>query len=295
MNYMHSSSLIPLLATIAALLVGIPAQAKNISVIVDATADESYVEQVKSRPYQTYHFIEGHRFGGAKADASLDRVSFMDVAESVAESLRRNRYFPSAHKDGGDLLIMISWGTTIVEPDWDELTGVVDYGNDDVQDQTFEGETDEALEVNADPIALQYDQITAGDAATGNYSEGLSTRLLGLNKGLRKSVHPWDREKVRNLLEEERYFIVLNAFDLPHMRATGELKQVWTSRYSTRNIGTGFDIALAALNQAAAPTFGRNLPDLESSRVDTNVYAEIGELEVIGYEDSQKADSRKKN
>lgn len=266
------------LTLLLALFAPFAGSAKNMKVMIDASADPAYVEANKDRPYQTYHFLEGENFAGYKKDPSLENIGFTEIATVVAQALAKSQFYPANQKDAGDLLIMVSWGTTSIEEDWNDLMGISDLGNegDEVSDD-FGSTTDEETNQPSDTGSAGSPDIIAENT----YTSSMNRKLLGYDKGFRKSVHPWDRDRYRTDLEEERYFIILNAFDLNYLRSDRQWKQVWSTRMSTRNIGTNFDYALLGLNEAAANTFGKNVDTLHSTIVDADVTIEFGELEVI--------------
>jgi len=247
-------------------------------VAISATAEEDYIEQADKKGYQTYNLLEGFHFPGDAFDPSLRRMEFSDVARSVGEHLKKQDIFPAKDKNAADLLIMISWGTTSQDVDWTALQGVTDYGN--VED-------DSGAPAGAGPPA----GAATGSAAAGIDSLGANAAfdgsefrrnldLLGYYKGFGDAGYV-KREQLEFELEEERYFLVLNAFDFQHLLETKEFKQVWSTRYSTANYGTNFEVALDVLNLAASDLFGQNSDHLLRTRFDPDVSVQIGETEVI--------------
>lgn len=289
---MPTTHILRLIAVSFAFTVGIQnfSTAKTIRVVVNASADEEYLEKTKDKPYQTYHFAKGKFHSGTKRDRNLENISFMDVAETTAGYLAKENFFPAKSKDIGDLLILISWGTTRLDVDMTEVMGITDLGNNNAGDvgaplqapqegqQAASGAPQESFDAAA---------FNAGPQSIGAYHMGINKAMLGFDKGLYgEGLSRIEREKLRHELSEERYFIVLNAFDLPHLKEHKELKEVWSCRYSTRNIGTNFTKALDFMNLAAAPVFGKNLEVLQVPRVEPDANVIIGDIEVLGTESS---------
>lgn len=268
--------------------------AKPVRVVVNASADEEYLEKTKNKLYQTYHFAKGKYHGGTKRDLKLENMTFMEVAETTAGYLARARFYPAKTKDVGDLLILVSWGTTRLDVDMTEVMGITDLGNNNFGDvgtpQSITPPGGQESAAGAQTESFDASAYTAGPQSLGAYHMSINKTMLGFNKGLYgDGLSKIEREKLNHELFEERYFIVLNAFDLPHLREHKELKEVWSTRYSTRNIGTNFTKALDFMNLAAAPTFGKNLDTLQIPRVDPDSNVIIGEIEVLGTESSNDA------
>ena len=255
---------------------------QGMRVVVNASADEAYVEATKDKPYQTYHFYKGNYFPGASRDKGQEKIGFAEVAKLTAEFLEKRSFYPAADKEGGDLLIMITWGTTIIDDDFTDLMGITDLGNNEASeapppDQSLpEGPDDSGPsdQVNYQPSGVE-------SQGGGSYQSRKNTTILGFDKGFNGPSTSVQRERLRHELSEPRYFIVLNAFDLPHMRETGELKELWSTRCSMRNLGTNFENALKMMNVAAAPTFGMNLEGLQVPRIDPKSRVKLGEIEVL--------------
>lgn len=264
-----------------------PVSAREVGVVINASADEAYEKKLKDNPIQTYHFVKGTYFPGDKRDNSLRKLDFMEVAKTTAKYLARQNFYPEQDKSKGDLLIMITWGTTQLDPDYTELMGITDLGGgmNTVPDVTGDGTTTGTEGMEAAPPVADMETIAFLSGSGGGFHANRNVKMLGYEKGLSsKKLSQVKKERLQQELEEERYFIVLNAFDLPYLRETGQYKQLWSSRVSTRNLGTNFIAALDFMNASAAPTFGRNLDQLQMNRVDTQADVEIGNIEVLGTE-----------
>ena len=77
------------------------------------------------------------------------------------------------------------------------------------------------------------------------------------------------------MLNEERYFLILSAFDLKMLRETVEKRMVWSSRFSMNSGEVGFDDDHIALSRATPGYFGTNL-DGDLGKVST--FAGPGEV-----------------
>ena len=95
------------------------------------------------------------------------------------------------------------------------------------------------------------------------------------------------------MLDEERYFIVLMAYDLPLMQ-DGEIHMHWATRYSIRALGQTFDQAIKDLNLVAGNYFAKNMGDLVKKRVTDKSRVDLGEIQLVGTEPDPKAKNKEK-
>jgi hypothetical protein len=91
-----------------------------------------------------------------------------------------------------------------------------------------------------------------------------------------------ERIDMLNELEYSRYFVVLMAYDFQLMWKHKQPKLLWESRFSVREQGNDFTVALPAMAQYASEYFGRDSQGLLRTRVpDGRIY--MGDPTVIGY------------
>ena len=86
------------------------------------------------------------------------------------------------------------------------------------------------------------------------------------------------------MLQEERYFVILMAYDYPKIRNEGEVKLLWSTRYSIRAVGQSFEDAIKDMNLVAGDYYGTNLKGFTRTRVTDKSRVEMGDIEVIGQE-----------
>ena len=92
-----------------------------------------------------------------------------------------------------------------------------------------------------------------------------------------------DQFELQEILQNERYFMILSAFDWQLLRKTGEKRLLWTTRLSLDTVKQGFDEMHFALSRGTANYFGTNL-DSDLCKVNTHVGSgevKSGELKVI--------------
>ena len=107
-----------------------------------------------------------------------------------------------------------------------------------------------------------------------------STIVLGMEEAFSNRVSPQDEYELKSLLQEERYFVILMAYDYPSVKR-GKPELVWSTRYSIRAYGQNFEDAIKGMNVVAGDFFGKNLKGLSRKRVDDASHVEMGDIEVI--------------
>jgi hypothetical protein len=230
-----------------------------------------------SKKIQTYFIAEGKYYPGNTARPGMKEVTFMEIAQDLAFNLKRQNFFSEINKDKGDLLILVHYGVTDYDPDYMEersIDSIDDFGFGVV-------ENDDPLLVSAVREEFQAQLFDMQTTNEGNSQGlGLKARLLGMDKLFSSNATDQQINELREMLEEERYFIVLNAFDLPLFRK-GEKKLVWSTRYSIRAGGKKFDQAIAELNVVAGEYFGKNFKGLNLKRASDKSNVEMGNVEVL--------------
>lgn len=257
--------------------------AKIARVFVDSEASLRYNENKESEQgakYETYVFIKGNFYPGDFKDKSLIEVQLDDVFKTVGESMKARNYYPSGSPDSGDLLIVVHYGTTSVPIDLEDLFAI------DPNDPST-GELTEVFEdfQRLDVLARENRPIQYGI---------MNNETLGIGKALgRRKLNAAEEFDLRVELEDERYFIILMAYDYLKLRETGEKELLWTTRFSLPAIGTNFKDAYPALARAASAHYGTSLEKYAKTRTHLGTGSvDIGTLETVGVEDEDQADSK---
>lgn len=272
-----------LLGISAALAVALPA-AQEQSIAASATAIAAYVrpKDPSGRPRsESYVFTEGKFFDGVTVDGSLAKADFAGITRTLAASLAKQNYFPSDDARTADLIIMVHWGTTTIYED-----PMKDLNNEALQNAVASYNAAVDATGMADTNELNT-QLGARDTAREGVQDSINRNalLLGYAKVLareRRELNPTNAElTMSNELNEERYFVILMAYD-NHLRTKEKkAKLLWVTRLSVRSPGNNFTEALPALARVGSDVFGRNIDDLVrvKSRIGT---VKLGELEIVG-------------
>lgn len=226
---------------------------------------------------ETYVFAQGKFFGGATRDVTVAQTSFDIIVQTLAEELVRQNYFPTKEIEAADLLLMVHWGTTMVQEDFDALEAMEEAFNS--------GEMTEE-EVNF------FQLMRETEATSLDYTIGYNSRLLGYTDALEKEHGKFTgtgttgrEQELKHQLNQERYFIIVMAYDYRRIRDTTEKVLLWSTRFSMRTPGKNFAEALPAMSRVAGDHFGTDLRDLATKRTHIGEgRVELGDIEVIEIE-----------
>lgn len=247
------------------------------SVAVAASADQGYVRQKfgghgTSPTAEAYVFAQGSNFGGLLRDINLEHLQFMDIARVLAPGLGIQRYFPARDARNADLLIVVHWGITRIEKDASHGQSDLDILQADLASRNL------AIAKNgiADPGPVVTDlEFTRYKSAEASNSPEYNARLLGCaaqyqreeyrSVGVASGMTEMDRRLREDLLDEERYFVILMAYDFNSVKTRikgASPRLLWSNHFSMRAIGHSFSSALPAMSNVAANYFGRNVAGL---------------------------------
>jgi hypothetical protein len=115
-----------------------------------------------------------------------------------------------------------------------------------------------------------------------------NARLLGYVRELQRfgaeNGYQSDREKLLSAeLSEERYFVVLMAYDYQAMKKEKRSKLLWTTRLSVRTAGNNFTEALPVLAQAGSHVFGKEVDGLVHAKANLREgRVTFGEMKILG-------------
>ncbi|RXK56504.1 hypothetical protein ESB00_11745 [Oleiharenicola lentus] len=279
------SVLLGLLLPAGSLLAG-----KNDAIAICSTAAPGYVRPLdeKGKPVpETYVFMEGIHLEGGTRDRSEERMTYEEITRTLAVNLARQNYFPTRDVSAAQALIRVYWGTTQIyeDPQRDQNLAALNSAMANAQSQMESGGQVDTTELKQ---AIN-DNALAADGVEGAIER--NARLLGYKRSLLKEeknmMASVAEQTMRMELSEERYFVVLMAYDFQFMKREKKPKLLWVTRLSIRTPGNNFTEALPALAVAGAEVYGRNLDGLERIKVRDLPGGEVilGDLKVIGVEE----------
>ena len=260
--------------------------AKTARVFIDSEASTTYNEVKENdggAKYETYVFIKGNFYVGDFDDKSLRTASFEEVAATLAENMKQRNFYPSSSPSEGDLLIVVHYGTTSVEPDLEELFML------DSTDPYAQGESDDTgySEVYSDDFVDLADLNDLDANNTAPHRQTMRNNSLGITKALnRRNITTTEEFDLRVEMQDERYFIILMAYDYEKLRSENERELLWTTRFSVPSIGTNFEDAYPALARAASSYYGTSLEKYAKTNTHFGTgNVEIGTLETVAVEE----------
>lgn len=255
---------------------------------------------------ETYAFGQGEYANGQMRDDSIDGFPFRKLVGLLAPYLARQDYVPTQSPDGTDLLIVVHWGTTIPYDN-----GSYRMALDNLKSAMAAGRM-----ASQPPVAPQPGQRSSSGAMGSDSSAALrgmqSNDLSGYLMMLEMQNRLRDQANARNAallgympemgrvdenmrfgglgtyyndlasdVEEDRYFVILAAYDFRRAWKQKQLKLLWVTRVSIRAHGNRFDQDVEAMVRSASHYFGQTSPGLLRQRVPEGK-VEVGEPKVIG-------------
>lgn len=281
-----------LLVALATLIVGGLSAAQEASIAASATAGSDYQRPRDAagtlRP-ETYVFAEGQFLGGGTVDRGLEQTTFTQITRTLAVSLAKQNYLPAPDLNSAQLVIMVHWGMTMISED-----PMKDINLQRAQEALAAFSAAQEANGLADPTALNSATSALGMARQGEQDAvNRNAVLLGFARSLERERQQMMTSTAEitmsNELTEERYFVILMAYDNQTRLKERKSRLMWVTRLSVRSPGNNFTEALPALARVGSDVFGRQVDGLV--RVKTPLgrgTVTIGELEVLG-QASEKA------
>jgi hypothetical protein len=256
---------------------------------ISAQASTDYTrERLPDGSYkvETYTFGDGGRTPGSARDDSIDKITFLDVAKVIAPRLTELNFVPVSNRDPDKtkLLIMVYWGTTNGVDDSTQAFAfenvqslVTSESGAQPPSQPPAGPTTGGNPLDTAKItrAAQEDAITGAMATVGleekvrDQNDMKNAMLLGYDGEINSAAGAQGgtaiklhRDDLLAEVEEDRYFIVLMAYDFDALWKHKKHKLLWVTRFSVRARGTNFTDVLPAMVKQASDYFGQNTQGL---------------------------------
>jgi hypothetical protein len=260
---------------------------------------------------ETYAFGEGGSWGGSLNDFTIDKLRFLDITRLIAPTLAGKNYLSGKDPRQTDLLIMVYWGTTsgtndnggasssalyqiahalITPPLPPRPTpprgGAGQVGTGAQQEYWAAEESGWSAMAQADMLIhlanRQRDRQNIENAKVLGYLPEL-IRVADYQGTARE----FRRQDIVDDVEENRYFVVLLAYDFQELWQHKQRKLLWETRFSIRERGHDFTKDLAGMAQYASRYFGQDSKGLIRKPLrETKVI--LGDTKVLGYETATK-------
>lgn len=241
---------------------------------------------------ETYAFGEGGHFGGPMHDDSIDNLNFIDVARVIKGPLADQNYISGKDPEKTKLLIMVYWGLTDVPPPANETHAYLylQQANENLRialdthiaqmiDAAY-SELSGALVMVSMENRLRDRTNFANAKMLGYDREG----LIGTDYGnaLKYGSRAARRDDMITELEDNRYFVVLMAYDFQMTWKQRKHKLLWETRFSIRQRHHNFDRDLPSMAQYASRYFGQDSHGLLRSQVPEG-HVEMGTPTIIEF------------
>jgi hypothetical protein len=243
---------------------------------VSARASKDYVRTRQadgSYTPESYAFARGGLWQGAVSDATIDKLSFLDVAHTIALPLASQGYIPSKDPKATKLLIMVYWGTTRAP----------EHANESAEMQNLQiAQTGSAEDFTAAMAAV------AAENRQREQDDLLNVKMLGYDSWWeqtegdhRGTALEMGRRDLISEIEENRYFVVLMAYDFQELWKKRKNILLWETRFSIRQRHHQFDKDLPVVAQYASQFFGQDTNGVVRKAVPLG-QVDIGEIKSLG-------------
>lgn len=305
----HRFSRLLIAASGCAVLVGAqsPARADNevITAVYSQVSDDYHRTKLPDGSFQAeaYTFGEGGHLAGPMRDDSVDKLSFLELAKIAAVPLADQKFIPAGEGDPNEtrILIMVYWGKT---SGTEHSSGSVAYQN--LQASQLgpptppppppSGNTHVSpggAQTAAIARAARENNLTGTLAAVSaennlrNQIDAQNAALLGYDGELAASAElemtafRLRRDDLVAEIEENRYLVVLMAYDFQELWKHKRHKLLWVTRMSVCERGTDFTKILPAMVGYGSQYFGQDSggllrKPLPMGRVDVGAVKSLG-------------------
>lgn len=238
---------------------------------------------------EIYAFGKGGYYAGPIDDLTIDRMGFMDVARIIAVPLAAQAYVPARDPATTKLLVMVYWGTTFA-PEHASESPTYDHLVDAIGAAFISRQQHDPIQVT---IQLEDNEIDAireveREDHRRDLADARNAMMLGYDSWWNTAFHaqsgtPLELRKrdMLNELEEDRYFVVLLAYDFQLMRQKKQRALLWETRFSIRQHVNQFNKTLPAMALEASKYFGQDSKGLVHDRL-PEARVDIGELKNLG-------------
>jgi hypothetical protein len=260
---------------------------------------------------ETYAFGEGGHIGGPMVDVSIDPMKFMDVARTISLPLAERDYIPSHDPNETKLLIMVYWGLTQTPPPlsssgWMSNLSAIENKAANAKSLAAAaagggsgggGKGYHSPDSNAGVPDWMLDEMSAQETIMNvenqerAHQDFLNASMLGYDaedvvgtdygNNLRGSPMAMHRDALVEEIEDNRYFVVLMAYDFQMLWKDKKHKLLWETRFSLRQKHNDFDKSLEGMARAASAYFGQNSAGLIHRPVPVG-HVDFGPLKVLG-------------
>jgi hypothetical protein len=238
---------------------------------------------------ESYAFGKGGFWSGELNDKTIDKMGFMEVARTIATPLAEQGYIPARDPKTTGLLIMVYWGTTYAPEHASES-----FTYQRMSDATHD--VNVAIQQHVPGQVIQQLEDSESAAITAVVRENHRRDNTDLRNAKMLGYDSWwastfdahsgtpqelERQDMMHELEEDRYFVVLMAYDFGLLQRESKHKLLWETRFSVSQHHNEFDKQLGNIAKIASPYFGQDSHGLLRSPINDG-HVDIGDLRDLG-------------
>ena len=201
-------------------------------------------------------------FGRPTGDASVDSTTFVEIAGIIEQALSPRNYVPTSNPKNAKLLIVVFWGRTAGTNSFSSAKGAPGLGNKDGA---------------ARDVVNQRNAALLGFQNEGHLFDSGFDDTSNMMSNIRRQVH----SAALDALEDDRYIVILEAFDFQKIWKEKKPVRLWETRFSLSQRHDNFRAVLPRMAQAAEQMFGTDSQGISYKGVPEG-RVEIGPLKDVG-------------
>jgi hypothetical protein len=168
------------------------------------------------------------------SDNTIDKVNFAAISRMIQGPLASQKYLPTSEPKDADLLIVVFWGRSIGSGAFSQSGSGVRLG------------------IDQDLVDLQNARLMGFDS-THLFDQGFNDPS-NMMANIRRQVHSGDLDAVK----EDRYFVILRAFDFQAAWKQKQIRLLWETRFSVSQRAHDFRKDLPGMAMIASQFFGQD-------------------------------------
>lgn len=217
---------------------------------------ENYGFAIGGQLSRSTHFTDGGSLPPT-SDPSVDDMGFASIAKIIQGPLASQKYLPTGEPRNADLLIVVFWGRS---------TGSGAFSGSDIGNASG-ADIDKVDAQNA--RLLGFDSERVFDQGFDDPSNMMSN--------IRKEVY----SGTINAIEDDRYFVILQAFDFQSVWKRKKVSMLWETRFSLSERHHDFGRDLPQMTQIASQYFGQDSHGLVRRAVPEG-HVDVGDVKSLG-------------
>jgi hypothetical protein len=247
---------------------------------------------------EMFAFAFGGRLDAPIAGDPIDEVAFKEIIHTLAPALAKRGYFSPANlkPDETDLMVMVFWGTTRGTDGLSSSDGLqTTLSNLNQFSRAQAAVPGGAMGIDgivspeqsvANAFRDEYEHSLIQIAAENRWRDKLNEKnagILGFERNLRQAYMADFLTVSRDVIdevEENRYFVVLKAYDFKKAHKEKVRRILWETRFSIPQRGNNFSQQLAGMADQASRYFGENTLGLVRREL-PEVKVILGEAQVL--------------